>query len=231
VSRILIVNGDDFGLSGGVNRGIVRAHEQGILTSASLMVRQHGAAEAAAYSKSRRELSVGLHVDLGEWVYRERGWHAVDELEPTAQEVEGQLQKFRRLVGRDPTHLDSHQHVHRDEPARTICTELANRLGVPLRLFGPIHYNGDFYGQEGDGTPLPANIKVAALIGLIRALPEGVTELGCHPGEDEELASAYRRERPIEVETLCDPQVRAAISEEGIELRSFAGILSSSPAP
>jgi predicted glycoside hydrolase/deacetylase ChbG (UPF0249 family) len=37
--RILIVNGDDFGRTAGVNRGIIEAHQRGVLTSASLMVR------------------------------------------------------------------------------------------------------------------------------------------------------------------------------------------------
>lgn len=46
--RHLVVNADDFGLSPGVNRGVIEAHEAGIVTSASLMVRWPGAAEAAA---------------------------------------------------------------------------------------------------------------------------------------------------------------------------------------
>jgi predicted glycoside hydrolase/deacetylase ChbG (UPF0249 family) len=64
--RTLIVNADDFGLTSGVNAGIARAHEEGILTSASLMVRWPAAAEAAAYAARTPGLSVGLHVDLGE---------------------------------------------------------------------------------------------------------------------------------------------------------------------
>ena len=47
-SRILIVNADDFGLSAGVNCGIVEAHDKGIVTSASLMVHMPAAAEAVA---------------------------------------------------------------------------------------------------------------------------------------------------------------------------------------
>ena len=72
--RYLIVNADDFGLSEGVNRGIIRAHEQGILTSASLMVRWPAAAEAARYAAQHPRLSVGLHLDLAEWVYRDDQW-------------------------------------------------------------------------------------------------------------------------------------------------------------
>jgi chitin disaccharide deacetylase len=68
--RYLIVNADDFGLSEGVNRGIIEAAEKGIVTSASLMVRQPAAAAAAAYARKLDRISVGLHLDLGEWVYR-----------------------------------------------------------------------------------------------------------------------------------------------------------------
>ena len=64
--RYLIVNGDDFGLSAGVNQGIIECAEHGILTSASLMVRWPAAIEAASYAKQNRAISVGLHVDLGD---------------------------------------------------------------------------------------------------------------------------------------------------------------------
>src|SRR4051812_5062264 len=113
--RYLIVNADDFGLSPGVNRGIITAHEHGIVTSASLMVRWPGAVEAAAYAKTRPELGVGLHIDLGEWAYRDGEWIALYQVVPLADheavfaEVERQLTCFRGLLGREPTHLDSHQ--------------------------------------------------------------------------------------------------------------------------
>src|SRR3712207_8784245 len=54
----------DFGLTDGVNRGIIEAHERGIVTSASLMVRYPAAKDAADYARSNPALSVGLHVDL-----------------------------------------------------------------------------------------------------------------------------------------------------------------------
>src|SRR5206468_2930594 len=60
--KLVVVNADDLGLSPGVNRGIIEAHERGIVTSASLMVRWPAAAEAAAYARSRPQLGVGLHL-------------------------------------------------------------------------------------------------------------------------------------------------------------------------
>jgi chitin disaccharide deacetylase len=227
--KYLVVNADDFGLSPGTNRGIIRAHEHGIVTSASLMVRPPAAADAAAYARGGSRLSLGLHVDLGEWVYRDGGWSTLYEVanvnDPSAVRDEAcrQLDQFSDLVGRSPTHLDSHQHVHRSEPVRSVLTELATRLGVPLRhMTAGVRYCGDFYGQTGKGSPLPDGISVEALKRIIDALEEGVTELACHPGDAADACSAYGGERIAEVESLCDPRVRAAVEACGVRLCSFA---------
>src|SRR5919199_1733575 len=117
-ARALIVNADDFGLSPGINAGVAAAHERGIVTSASLMVRWPAAGEAAAYARAHPALSLGLHVDLGEWAYRDGAWVQLYQVVPeddraaVAEELSRQLAAFRALVGRHPTHLDSHQHVH-----------------------------------------------------------------------------------------------------------------------
>jgi chitin disaccharide deacetylase len=226
--RVLIVNADDFGRSGGVNAGVIRCHEEGIVTSASLMVRWPCAAEAAAYAR-RGSLGVGLHLDLGEWVYRDGGWRASYQVlaeetpEAVALELTRQLEEFERLVGRPPDHLDSHQHVHRDEPARGPVLALGERLGVPVReAAAEIAYSGVFYGQDGRGYPVPEAITAKALIAAIEALPVGTTELACHPAAVVDHDSTYGEERLREAETLCDPRVRDAIERCEIQLVSFA---------
>jgi chitin disaccharide deacetylase len=219
--RELIVNADDFGRSKATNAGIIRAHEQGIVTSASLMVRWPAAQAAASYARERRGLSLGLHVDLAEWTYRDGEWILLYENAPADTEITGQLETFRALTGRDPTHLDSHQHVHREEPVASLLASLAGRLGIPLRDRGAICYCGDFYGQTGKGEPVPEAISVENLVGVIKGLPTGPTELGCHPGLDTELDSSYRTERLREVEALCDPRVRITLEREQVRLRSF----------
>jgi len=226
VTRIVIVNADDFGRSDGVNRGVIQAHEKGIVTSASLMVRYAAAADAAGYGRHRPQLSLGLHVDLGEWLYQDGTWTAVYELEQFEDEVERQLDAFRSLVRRDPTHLDSHQHVHSEEPVRSIMLATSRRLGVPLRSFSPwVRYCGSFYGQTGTGEPLPSAISAEALVTILCGLPEGVTELGCHPGYGDDLRSQYAAEREREIEALCHERVRATLAAEEIELRSFRDAL------
>jgi predicted glycoside hydrolase/deacetylase ChbG (UPF0249 family) len=225
--RHLIVNADDFGQTAGINRGVAEAHEHGIVTSASLMVRGEAASEAATYAARHPELSVGLHVDLGEWSYRNGEWVAEyvvlpsDTAADVADEIDGQLAAFERLLGRPPTHLDSHQHAHRQEPVRSLLRERAARLGVPLRANDRrIAYSGAFYGQTGRGEPYREPISVAGLVDTITALPAGWTELGCHPGLDH-VGSMYQDERAVEVATLCDPAVRDALDRLGISLRSF----------
>ena len=225
---LLIVNADDFGQSEGVNRGIVQARERGIVTSASLMVRWSDAAEAASYATSTG-LDLGLHIDLGEWTFRQDEWHPVyqrvdlDDGEAVRQEVRSQAEAFLELAGRPPTHVDSHQHVHRRPAVLAAVEEVTRSFGAPLREMDPrVHYCGSFYGQTFDGAPLAHNISVDALVAMLGALGDGVTELGCHPGIDVDLATMYRDEREVELETLCDPRVRSVIDERGIELCSFA---------
>jgi hopanoid biosynthesis associated protein HpnK len=60
----LIVNADDFGRSPSINRAIVRAHREGILTSASLMVNEPACSEAVALATDNPGLGVGLHLTL-----------------------------------------------------------------------------------------------------------------------------------------------------------------------
>jgi predicted glycoside hydrolase/deacetylase ChbG (UPF0249 family) len=237
-SRRLIVNADDFGQSPGVNRGIIEAREKGIVTSTSMMVRWPAVTEAAAYAKENPDFSIGLHLDLAEWTCRDYRWipvyQVVDPNDPkaVAEEVERQLAAFRRLLGRDPTHLDSHQHLHQEEPVLSVLLGIAQNLKAPLRHFcAEVQYCGDFYGQYGKGVSYPEGIEVANLVRILNQLPEGCTELACHPGLGNDLNTLYGPERETEVRTLCDPQVRTVIDANGIRLCSFADFTISHNSP
>ena len=132
-ARHLIVNADDFGQSPAINRGIMAAHRGGIVTSASLMVRWDHAPEAIELARSCPRLSLGIHLDLGEWKYQaqDHEWKPLyqvvkpDDGAAALAEVRIQLSSFRALVGRDPTHIDSHQHIHRREPLRSELMAIA----------------------------------------------------------------------------------------------------------
>src|SRR4051812_14650416 len=229
--KYVIVNADDFGYSPGVNRGVVAAHVRGTVTSTSVMVRWPAAAEARDVARDHPGLGLGLHVDLGEWVSRDGAWVPVytvlseaDATSPAAvaAEVARQVDAFRALVGRDPTHLDSHQHAHRSEPLRSAVVAAGARLGVPVRHEGPrVRYCGDFYGRGRHTEPYPQGITADWLAHVLSTVPPGVTELACHPGAGVDHGSAYAAERVTELGALCHPVVRAAAGAAGIRFISF----------
>jgi len=207
----LIVTADDFGISAGVNRGIIEAHRDGILTSTSLLVNRPAAEQAAALARACPSLSVGLHLEL-------------DSNDPAgvAVPLERQLARFRELRGTAPTHVDSHHDVHRDPRIAPQVRAWARRLGVRVRGDPGVRHLPKFYGQWGGETHLD-QVSVAGLLGLLDAeLEPGVTELTCHPGYVcPELASSYTAEREAELRTLCDPGVRDALAGRGVRLVGF----------
>ena len=229
VKKYLIVNADDFGMSHGVNRGIMKSHKYGIVTSASLMVRRRAAIEAASYGRRQANFSLGIHVDLGEWEYRAEKWLPnyqrvnLNDAKAVEKEIASQVAVFLKLVGKAPTHLDSHQHVHLREPVRSILLQVAKRFKIPLRLFSPkVQYCGKFYGQTKPGIRDASVLSVSGLRAILKNLPSGYNELGCHPGEANDVQTDYRIERLKEVNILCHPQVRKALTDLDIQLCSFS---------
>lgn len=229
-TRWLIVNADDLGQSDGVNAGIMNAVEHGVVTSASLMVRWPAAGDAAAWARRRDYVSIGLHLDLGEWIVRDGSWEPVyevvdpDDGPAVAGELERQLRRFEELMGRPPSHIDSHQHVHLRDPVRSSVLAAAGRLGAPVRSLGDITYCGEFYGQWGGGEPHPECITFDALVAIVDSLGPGRTELACHPGADalDDIDSMYLVERALERRVLCDPRLPDALAARDVRLRSFA---------
>lgn len=219
--KFLIVNADDFGASEGVNRGILECHARGVLTSTSLMVTGRRAREAAAMSRDSPALGVGLHWDV--WGEDEREFDLGDH-RAVRDEFRRQLDEFHRIMGRPPTHVDSHRHAHRDGAVMPLFCELVEPLGVPLRGCGGVGYVGGFYAQwEWEVTNLEY-ISVPFLQKLLsEEVHEGWTELSCHPGyPSPDFHSVYLAEREAEIRTLTDPRVRQTVEELGIRLAGFA---------
>jgi chitin disaccharide deacetylase len=210
----LIVNGDDFGLSRGINRGILEAHRDGILTSASLFVDRPWSVEAVELAREAPRLSVGLHADLDGLVGDE-----------ARVELLRQLARFEELTGTRPTHLDSHHNVHRSPDVLSEFLAVAEAHGLIVRDFSSVRYVPEFYGQRRGKTDLQV-IGVANLLHVVGTrLQDGLNELGCHPGYiDSDLVSSYASEREHELRTLCDPSVRDAVRDAVVVLVSFKDV-------
>ena len=145
-------------------------------------------------------------------------------------EARAQLNRFREIMGRDPTHFDSHHHSHREVPAvfEAILT-LAWETGLPVRNASPSmaeqlrregvptpdHFVEEFYGEGA---------TLNDLIGLVEDLPLGTSELMCHPAVvDDELraTSGYAEPRARELDLLTQAAVRQAVQRSGVKLINF----------
>ncbi|MBM3511497.1 MAG: ChbG/HpnK family deacetylase [Alphaproteobacteria bacterium] len=219
--RHVIFNADDFGASTGINRGIVECHRRGVVTSTSLMVDGGAAREAAALAQDHPGLAVGLHFDV---VGEDDRNFDLDDTAAVGTEFRRQLGRFVDLIGRAPTHIDSHKHTHRRPHLFPLFREWVAPLKVPLRDDGRVKYVGGFYAQwEWKVTDLDY-VSVAFLVKILReeAAP-GWTEFSCHPGYmTPDFTSVYGAEREAEIHTLTDPKVRATIDALGYVLVSYA---------
>ena len=217
--RRLVVNADDFGMTEQINAGIVRAHTDGIVTSCSLMVDAPAAGSAARLARSHPGLSVGLH-------FVEPPGADLDRRDVAGAELDRQLADFQTLMNADPTHLDSHHHVHREGNRAATFAAAASRMGIPVRGDGTVRYVGGFYGQWEWGITDLTHVSAEYLDWLLaHEVLEAATELGCHPAAGlEQLNSSYGHERVVELDTLTQPGLRQRVAALGIRLVSFREI-------
>ncbi len=153
MDKRLIINADDFGLCEGVNRAIVKAHKDGMLTSATIMANMAGAKDAAKIARELPSLGVGVHLNLtdgrpvtkdnsiaclldndGEFISSPAKLAVLSLIRPKVRnairaELAAQIQSVIDN-GLKPTHLDSHKHIHSFPPIFSVVCELAHRFGI-----------------------------------------------------------------------------------------------------
>jgi ATP-binding cassette, subfamily B, bacterial len=219
-AKFLIINADDLGYGHGVNRGIIDLVDRRVVTSAGLMVNTPGTAEAVRLAAERPHLSLGLHVNF---TNEATPMFDFDDPEICRRELRRQFDHFRDLTGRLPTHLDSHQHVHRRPGCRHSFLDLAEEHGLPLRDQPPVTFKGGFYSQWVYQVPDPSRVSFDALAQILSTeLSHGIYELAVHPGYHDPAADyVYHRDREWELETLGDPRLPRLLEELGVRLISY----------
>jgi hopanoid biosynthesis associated protein HpnK len=151
--KYLILNADDFGVTRGVNQGIIRAHREGILSSATLMANGPAFDDAVEQATANPKLGVGCHLVLvgGKSVARREDVASLADSQgnlpqslpvfvaklssgmiPTKQieaEMRAQVEKIR-AAGITPTHLDTHKHTHAHPRVMEALGKVAKELGI-----------------------------------------------------------------------------------------------------
>ena len=227
------------------------AHSGGIVTSTTLMVNYPAAVEAGHLAQEHERLGVGLHFQLtgggrpalaaeqvrslvdGQGLFRPiaNGLSGADPKEALA-EGRAQLKRFHELVGRAPTHFDSHHHVHKLPVGEEVLLTLAWETGLPVR--GASAEGRARLAREGLRTTdtfiedfYDEGASLERLLAILGSLELGTTELMCHPAQpDAELlaTSGYAAARARELEILTHEEVRQTIQAAGIALVSFAAL-------
>lgn len=151
----LVVNADDLGLHPAIDAGVLRAHREGVLTSATLLATAPGAAEAVRLARAQG-LALGVHLCLStglrpalparevpslapggrfraSWAQVALAWaRGQVRMAEVERELAAQLARAREL-GAAPDHLDAHQHLHLLPGLASAVRRLAEAEGLPLR--------------------------------------------------------------------------------------------------
>ena len=182
--RNLILNADDFGLTRGINEGIVRAHRDGILTSATIMASADAFDHAVEQSKQNPGLGVGCHLvlvggtavapveeiptlaskdgrlpdSLGIFVTRlSTGRIRLKEIE---RELRAQILKIR-AAGIEPTHLDTHKHTHAHPAVMEAIGRVATEFGI-TRVRKPMEDLQDSWSSTRGESGISIELMAAA---------------------------------------------------------------------
>jgi hopanoid biosynthesis associated protein HpnK len=254
----LIVTADDFGAAPEVNEAVERAHREGILTAASLMVSAPAAADAVARAKRMPNLRVGLHLTLvddrptlpavqipalvgSDGLFRSdmaRAGAAMFFLpgvrRQLAAEIEAQFKAFA-ATGLALDHVNTHKHFHLHPTIASLMFAIGARYGmkatrVPFETHNPfaaylrrryrahgMRVSDRVYGLKWSGA-----MTADRLASILRALPEGLSEIYMHPATGPYPGSAKGYRYGEELAALTDPEVVEIVKQSGIRRGGFA---------
>lgn len=219
--KSLIVNADDFGYSKGINEGIIKAFKEGIVTSTSLMIYGEAVKEAAELAKKNPDLGLGLHFQIEnyDWnlLWQLKKVVAAISIDNTKKEFLKQIKLFKDLTGKMPDHIDGHHHVHKTPRIYQFIQSYCLKNDICMR--GDVNFIHTFYGD-----PNIKAVSADSLIKILGNLPDGTSELMCHPGfVSSGLMSSYSKQREIELESLTSSRIIEEVKKLRIKLINWTG--------
>ncbi|MFA6600241.1 MAG: ChbG/HpnK family deacetylase [Candidatus Omnitrophota bacterium] len=241
----LIVNADDCNLTKAVTEAILDCHGRGIVSSTTFLINLPLRSAQVKRLKARKSLGVGLHlnVTLGQPLSAPEEVRSLTGAEgeflglrrllvgqPVRQEVFGeycrQIDRFRKVFGRLPTHLDTHHQMHDRSLFLEALVAAAKRYKLPVRRSRSMEQ------KRRAGTPdfLFGSLDPAcswtghALTEVLRNLPEGTSEIMCHPGQTDvalKAISSMTSARDREYRIFCQSRFRKMLGDLGVFLTHY----------
>jgi predicted glycoside hydrolase/deacetylase ChbG (UPF0249 family) len=211
--KLVLVVADDLGYDPAIDRGILAAHRDGVVTAASALV--DGPLAEAALRAAPPSLAIGLHLALP----------AGSTGELARSELARQLRRFEEIRGAPPAHLDGHRHVHAEPAVLEEVLRLAGPRRLRVRALDAAMRDRIRASRalacdrlEGDAALRPCWTP-GRLVALAQATADGSTEVMMHPGlAPTHVRTSFGPEREVELAAALDPAVRQAFRAAGATL-------------
>ncbi|MDY5279037.1 carbohydrate deacetylase [Sharpea porci] len=240
----LIINADDFGLSDGCNQGILQGHQEGLISSTTVMMTCPNIEKTIALLRNVDDLGVGVHLCItsgrpltdgqsfrdkdGSFKKRNTYLHGIDcDIEEVYQEWKAQIDTFIKLAGRMPDHFDSHHHIHLMPRFLSVTRKLSQEYNLPLRQEKQVITNQPFVPCFTDFHASNANIET---LEKIITMPEETVEIMTHPAFcDQHLCeiSSYNTERKAELDFWMNPNTINFLNNHHITITNYTKIAKS----
>ncbi len=222
----LIVNADDFGYREGINKGVIYAHQNGVVSSASLFVEREGTDEAVRLAKEHPSLGLGLHLDLDKFFTVDHHAGVIVEWSTPRPSIDAVRDDARRQIdkylsfGFTADHLDSHHHAHMHPEVFPVVCRLLAEYRIPfVRLFSrlypdPVEFDAMKKHVAENGLKTVDHFIEGWYWGNVDE-EYGIAELMTHPGYGELW-------REAELAHCCQPQLKDYFIESKIDLLRFS---------
>lgn len=229
----LVINADDLGFTKGVTDGIIEGFKCGIISSTTALCNMENILYAAEQVKECSGLGVGIHLtltlgkpltkakslinDKGEFWSKNEIFSKNINLDEVYIEFKAQIEKFKEVFSKLPTHIDSHHSIHDNPIIMPVTKKIAEEYNLKMRRHNDeFKFVIGFYGEDATTE------KIIELLESNKN--EDGIEIMVHPGYcDLELynISSYSLNRVKELSVLCDNKVKNYVKENGIILTTY----------
>jgi predicted glycoside hydrolase/deacetylase ChbG (UPF0249 family) len=232
----------------------LEAHAKGVVTSTTCLINLDWDRSWTAALKKQTRFGIGLHLNIvygkpatpkkniptlvddnGEFRHRLLDLRRI-RTNDVEREFRGQIELFRKRLGRKPTHIDTHYHVHEQGRIFAIVRHLAQENNIPFRprfLTDVSLTTEPRVNEEGVkylfGVLNPDwQWTVPRFLNFLNHLPEGTSEMIVHPGKSDEgfeKISQMAQGRERELSVLTSKEITAALKKEKVELIHYGQLL------